>query len=71
MTEAWLKPGQTLLVRMFKGSPPAERPINLYDARDVLKFCRRNIRTARTNQMKRRSTILLMALGSTSVAWNG
>jgi hypothetical protein len=38
MTEAWLKPGQTLLVRMFKGSPPAERPINLYDARDVLKF---------------------------------
>lgn len=33
-----VKPGETVLVKMFKGAKPADAPANLFDARDVLKY---------------------------------
>lgn len=33
-----IKPGQTVLVRMLRGEKPADAPLGLYDAREVLRF---------------------------------
>jgi hypothetical protein len=33
-----VKPGETVMVKMFKGAKPADAPENLYDAREVLKY---------------------------------
>ncbi|MCA3740695.1 hypothetical protein [Phenylobacterium sp.] len=32
------KPGQTMVVRTFKGSKPSDAPPNLYDARELLRY---------------------------------
>jgi hypothetical protein len=32
------KPGQTMMVKTFKGPKPADAPTNLYDAREVLRY---------------------------------
>lgn len=33
-----LKPGQTVMVKMFKGPRPSDAPSDLYDAREVVRF---------------------------------
>ena len=34
----YVKPGETVTIKMYKGSKPANAPANLYEARDVLKY---------------------------------